>query len=192
MKRAVIFTFIFFCVVSCLLKKSGEQGQVKDNASVGQFRAVESSLMRAPEGCQQLKLIKNLAKYEDFYKNDRDLLDQEIKGMPRLFSYKQQECHMQIRADEEALSFMDERNISCTTESNGSLILNFPKSKDEKYKQVKIPCDTKELIIEKWASAMQIYIHTLKSGMAFGDHVGDHFSDSIFPLLKSLCTSWIA
>lgn len=48
-----------------------------------------------------------------------------------------------------AITFMDEKNIACDTDSDGRLLLKFPSSNDEKHQQVKFPCDTKEISIAR-------------------------------------------
>ena len=127
-----------FGTASCVVQKI-EQGHTKDGVS-------EVEQGDVPVGCaDQLSFVRENI-IEDF--------STYIKHRHYLYKY-QRECNasVTISHDQEigsdTITFMDAKNISCGTDLDSSLLLNFPNSKHEKYSRVKFPCDTKEIVIAK-------------------------------------------
>lgn len=122
-----------------------EHGHAQDGDS-------EAKQEDVPVGCaNQVAFVKE-KRIEGEYFSD-------TYGNHRHYLYKSQSgCNASVTISHDAgvasdpIVFMDTKNISCDTDSDGSLLFNFPHSKHEEYQKLKFPCDTKEIAITKMAS----------------------------------------
>lgn len=137
----LIILLAFSITTSCILHRT-EHGHPKGDANASAQRYV-------PTGCaDQLSFVREEEIVDEY------LVDTYITH--RRYSFKhQRKCNASviISYDQEIVSdpiaFMNAKNITCDTDHDGSLLLNFPRPKNEKYQQVKFPCTTKEIIITK-------------------------------------------
>ena len=126
---------------SCVLQRV-EQGQSKDRNDDALLQGV------VPAGC-----VEQL----DFVREDvKGFLTDPENTLHRYYNYKdKQGCEASVTISHSvgfnggAVAFMDDKEIACSTANDGGLMLNFPHDKDEKYPQVKFPCNTKEIAIAK-------------------------------------------
>lgn len=94
--------------------------------------------------------------------DEKDFLG-ELAFVHKHYDYKdKQGCKTSVTISSDVdfkkdpITFMDTQEISCSTASDGSLVLNFPRDQDKKYPQVKFPCNTKEIAIARIPSFREI------------------------------------
>ena len=136
----ILVILLAFGIASCVLRRT-EHGHTQDDAS-------EAEQVDVPVGCaDQLEFVRE-------ERIEREHIG--AYGAYRHYLYKSQpECNTSVIISHDAefvsnpIDFMDAKNISCGTDGDGNLLLNFPHYKHEKYSQVKFPCDTKQIVITK-------------------------------------------
>ena len=122
---------------SCILQRT-EQGKSK-----GWWQGI------VPAGC-----VEQLS----FTREDDEGFLGELAVVHKRYDYKdKQGCETSVTISSDvdfgdAIALMDTKEISCSTASDGSLVLNFPHDKDKKYPLVKFPCNTKEISIARISS----------------------------------------
>ena len=139
----ILAILLTFGTASCVVQKI-EQGHTKDGVS-------EAEQGDVPVGCaDQLSFVRE-KRIEGEYLGSH--------GNHRHYLYKSQlGCNASVAISHDAgvvsdpIAFMDTKNISCGTDSDGNLLLDFSHSKHEEYQKLKFPCDTKEIAITKMAS----------------------------------------